>query len=211
MRTAPAPDGRRAAIADAAIEIIARQGLRALTHRAVDRKLGLPDGSTSYYTRTRRDLLDLIVRRLAGRTRDELPPTSDPIPANATTLTNITAPATVTAEQAVQALLQFLQQLSLRPDDHLARFALAIDLVNDPELHPLITHHSPVRQQALAAARSLLTQLGARDPAGCAPALVAVVDGLLFDHLIGSGSSDTAWRTAQTTLTAFVAGLSRIN
>ena len=59
---------RRPEIADAAIEVIARDGLRGLTHRAVDRELGIAIGSTSYYARTRRELLDMVVRRLSERT-----------------------------------------------------------------------------------------------------------------------------------------------
>ena len=40
---------RRALIADAAISTLARDGMRGLTHRAVDRAAGLPEGSASYY------------------------------------------------------------------------------------------------------------------------------------------------------------------
>jgi DNA-binding transcriptional regulator YbjK len=59
---------RRAQIAEAGIAILASRGVRALTHLAIDRELGLPDGSTSYYARTRRDLIAVIVDRLATRT-----------------------------------------------------------------------------------------------------------------------------------------------
>ena len=63
---------RREAMADAAIAVIARDGVRALTHRALDRELDLPPGSTSYYLRTRRDLLRATVDRLAQRTVADL-------------------------------------------------------------------------------------------------------------------------------------------
>ena len=46
--------------------------MRALTHRAVDQALALPDGSTSYYLRTRRALLERVVSRLAERTAADL-------------------------------------------------------------------------------------------------------------------------------------------
>ena len=59
-------------MADAAIAIIGSRGLRALTHRAVDQALALPDGSTSYYLRTRRALLERVVGRLAERTAADL-------------------------------------------------------------------------------------------------------------------------------------------
>jgi len=73
------PD-RRAAIADAGIALVARDGIRALTHRAIDRDLGLAAGSTSYYLRTRRSLIEALVHRLVERTAQgvdaPLPPPS---------------------------------------------------------------------------------------------------------------------------------------
>src|SRR5919107_1137181 len=48
---------RRSVILDAALRVIAEQGMRALTHRAVDAAAGLPGGSTSYYFRSRAALL----------------------------------------------------------------------------------------------------------------------------------------------------------
>src|SRR5664279_1287948 len=63
---------RREAMADAAIAIIGERGLRALTHRAVDQALVLPDGSTSYYLRTRHALLERVVGRLGERTAADL-------------------------------------------------------------------------------------------------------------------------------------------
>jgi hypothetical protein len=44
-------------IADAAIGLLAAEGMRGLTHRTVDRAADLPKGSTSYYFRTRQALL----------------------------------------------------------------------------------------------------------------------------------------------------------
>ncbi|HVV94091.1 MAG TPA: hypothetical protein VHD15_11780 [Hyphomicrobiales bacterium] len=60
----PASDRRRQ-IADAAIEVLARDGSRGLNHRAVDRFLDLPDGSTSYYFPKRNDLLAATARRIS--------------------------------------------------------------------------------------------------------------------------------------------------
>jgi len=59
------PNGdRRVDIADAALEIIAREGARHLTHRAIDRRLGIPEGTTSYYCRTKKELLEATLDRL---------------------------------------------------------------------------------------------------------------------------------------------------
>lgn len=55
---------RRALLADAAVRVVARDGLRGLTHRAVDGEAGLPVGSTSNVFRSREALLDGIGTRL---------------------------------------------------------------------------------------------------------------------------------------------------
>lgn len=47
---------RRRQILDAAVSVLATQGWRGLTHRAIDRAAGLPEGSSSAYYRSRNAL-----------------------------------------------------------------------------------------------------------------------------------------------------------
>ncbi|WP_155349413.1 TetR/AcrR family transcriptional regulator [Acrocarpospora pleiomorpha] len=54
MRQNPA---RRGALLDAAIDVLAREGARGLTFRAVDGQAGVPGGTTSNYFANRDDLL----------------------------------------------------------------------------------------------------------------------------------------------------------
>lgn len=56
---------RRRELCDAAIQVLAEQGSRGLTHQQVDRCAGVPDGTTSYYYRTREALLRGVGRRVA--------------------------------------------------------------------------------------------------------------------------------------------------
>lgn len=51
-------------IADTAIDVLAKRGMRGLTHRAVDQEAGFPLGTTSYYFRTRQALLEAAGRRV---------------------------------------------------------------------------------------------------------------------------------------------------
>ena len=51
---------RRRLLVDAAIEVVAAHGLRGLTHRAVDREAGLPEGSCSAYLRTRHAMISAL-------------------------------------------------------------------------------------------------------------------------------------------------------
>jgi DNA-binding transcriptional regulator YbjK len=62
--SAPASVDRRTAILDAAIEILADKGSKGLTHRAIDRHLGIPLGSTGAYHRTREALITATAKRV---------------------------------------------------------------------------------------------------------------------------------------------------
>jgi DNA-binding transcriptional regulator YbjK len=58
---------RRAALVDAGIEVLAREGARGLTFRAVDTRAGVPVGTASNYFTGRDDLLRQIDSRLHTR------------------------------------------------------------------------------------------------------------------------------------------------
>lgn len=64
---------RRTQIGNSAIHVIASEGCRGLTHRAVDRHAGLPIGTTINYHRTREDLLVAAAKHLMAGTRERLP------------------------------------------------------------------------------------------------------------------------------------------
>lgn len=59
-------------LADAAVTVLAANGLKGLTHRAVDAQAGLPQGSTSNCFRTRAELVAAVVRRLEHLDRESL-------------------------------------------------------------------------------------------------------------------------------------------
>lgn len=71
---------RRSSLAEAGLTVLATTGARGLTHRAVDRTAGVAEGSTSYYFRTRAELLTACAERLAIRTMQSVgsPPTAQP-------------------------------------------------------------------------------------------------------------------------------------
>jgi len=65
----PFVPSRQEELLDAAIAVLGGQGVRQLTHRAVDVAAGLPSGSTSNYFKTRDALLVGIVDRFVARER----------------------------------------------------------------------------------------------------------------------------------------------
>ncbi|WP_446210078.1 TetR/AcrR family transcriptional regulator [Micromonospora sp. IBSANI012] len=174
---------RVAALADAAIALLAEGGMRALTHRAVDARAGVPVGTTSAYLRTRQALIEAVVRRLVDLDRADLVdrelPTDAPPPGPPPRLT----PADL--DQLAVATAQVLDRwLTTGRDRSLARYACLLEAVHRPELRPILAHGTVLREQA----RALLAGAGASDPRRQGDQFVAFVDGLLFDRLVGAGA-----------------------
>jgi DNA-binding transcriptional regulator YbjK len=63
----PDAEQRRRELCDAAIELLAEDGARGLTHLRVDRRAGVADGSTSFYFHTRADLLRAVTNRVVSQ------------------------------------------------------------------------------------------------------------------------------------------------
>jgi DNA-binding transcriptional regulator YbjK len=110
--------GRRDEVLDAAIMVLGGQGVRGVTHRAVDAAAGVPAGTTSNYFRTRDALFDGVVDRFTERERAVFP--GDP-PATPDDLVDALATFAVTATTA-------------RREVTLARFALLVEAANRPAL-----------------------------------------------------------------------------
>lgn len=165
--------GRREELADAAIAALARDGMRGLTHRAVDREAGLPEGSTSYYFRTRQALLQAVVERATEVDTAEMDVASleDPQAAAATIAGVLEAWVTTGRERQV------------------ARFELALESTRRPELRAALVARQEVFRGALHEQFALM---GVDDPAARAKELVALLNGLLFDTVVREESAADA-------------------
>lgn len=162
-------EDRRTLIADSAIEVVARDGVRALTHRAVDSEAGLPSGSTSYYCRTRAQLIMLTADRLVSLLRgfvevsgiQEMRPSEpDDVPARLTTMTE-------------GLLADYQGELA-------ARWALIGELTGEHDTADLVA--SLLDPSDLSPA---LEAAGLRDPAAAALDLLTVYEGLLWERMVG--------------------------
>ncbi|MEW2147583.1 TetR/AcrR family transcriptional regulator [Micromonospora vinacea] len=173
---------RIALLADAAIELIADGGMRALTHRAVDARAEMPPGTTSAYLRTRQALIEAVVGRLAERDRADLAaydlPTGPPSP----TAPRLDGDDLDALAAGVAEVLD--RWLSVGRSRSLARYACLLEAVHRPDLRGILQHGTGLRVQA----RDLLTRAGATDPERQGDQFVAFVDGLLFDRLAGAGA-----------------------
>lgn len=75
---------RRPLLADAAIAVLARDGGRGLTHRAVDREAHVPEGTTKNYHPTRQSLLEAVAARMTETHRVAIERLRETTPASAT-------------------------------------------------------------------------------------------------------------------------------
>ncbi len=166
---------RKTVIADAAIALLASGGAKGLTHRAVDAQASLPACSTSFYCRTRQELLTLALLRHA-----------------ALDMADLEADAHRMAHAEWQAD-DFIDLLAERVADWLspskrarlvARFELFMMASRDPELAVIVTQQ---RQHFQRATEVALSRAGVADPAGVAPMVLVLVDALLLDQIRASG------------------------
>ena len=169
---------RRQRIANAGIALITRGGTHRLTHRAVDAEAGLPNGSTSYYARSRRDLIRLVMEQLSAESQADL--------------TDIEVPGELTVRQATDLVGRLAERLILNSDAQAARFALMFEVRDDDELRRELTVDAPVRRSFDEKAVELLRALGAADPEGTAPEFVALVDAVLMYRAVDAAPIDPA-------------------
>ena len=165
---------RRTLLADSAIDVLADEGVRGLTHRAVDRKAAMPPGTTSAYFRTRAALLTALVTRLVQLDQAELH----------------TMPAEVPPLRTVEDLLNGMALLTRQRltgggrRRSLARYACAVESVRDPELREILVPRENAGREAV---RLFLATHGVTDVENRTHTLLTCIDGLVFDRLVSGG------------------------
>lgn len=117
-------DARRSALADAGITVLAREGSRGLTHRAIDAEAGVPLGTTSNYFRSRELLIAGLVERIGIR----LAPTTGDLAARES--------APPTRELFADYVRDIVRRLTTHRDVTLALFELRLEVARRPELMP---------------------------------------------------------------------------
>jgi AcrR family transcriptional regulator len=205
----PLGEDRRDAIADAAIHLVATRGLRGLTHRAVDEEAGLPQGSTSYYLRTRNALLTACVNRML--TRDlGAQPTNAPGASDPTRRTGAGGPTRPAGGSGLEELMveMVVGLVRERTDDLVARYELSLEASRQPELRDAIIQGGRQLREGLA---GMLSALGIPDAEAAAWPVAAMMDGLMYDRVAGAGTtlSPEAFESAvRRSLGALLTGLS---
>ncbi|NUS73994.1 MAG: TetR family transcriptional regulator, partial [Corynebacteriales bacterium] len=118
---------RRAALVDAAIEVLAREGARGLTFRAVDSEAKVPGGTASNYFVNRDELLIQAARRVYERL--------EPDPATVERQL-ATAP---TREAYTELMLEVVGRVSGFRTGYLALLELRLEATRRPALRTLLS------------------------------------------------------------------------
>ena len=174
--TSPALTPRRRELLAAALQVVADDGLRGLTHRAVDRRAGLPEGTCSAYFRTREALQVGLTQYVAGRCGADVAALADrlsELPADPTGAADLKDRALELTAQAFESWLEERELL-------LARIELSMEASRNPTLAALLAEY---RQRLVDVVDSTLAARGKRHDSQIAEALVAASDGLLIAAL----------------------------
>ncbi len=150
----------------AASRVVAEQGLRGLTHRAVDREAGLSEGSCSAYYRTRRALEAGLTQYVATALAADVAALTDE-------LTSQAPDPDRAVELTTRLFLRWLQDRDLL----LTRLELSLAASRDPELAELLAGW---RGRVVGLVEALIAAKGLDHSAARAEVLVAAFDGVLL-------------------------------
>jgi DNA-binding transcriptional regulator YbjK len=168
---------RRELIADAAIAVLEAEGGRGLTHRAVDRRAGLPQGSTSNYFATREALLTAALHRLVELERPAVRQMEALLPGGP-----------YEPHEGAELVTELLRSW-LAPEHTgraVARYELFLEARRRPAFQAALDE---VRREYLLLAEQLLPAAGCADPRRHAPQLLALLDGLIANQLLNPATA----------------------
>ena len=161
---------RRRLLLDAALRVAADEGLRGLTHRAVDRRAGVPEGSCSAYFRTRKALQAALTEYVAGA-----------LGADVASLADDLEDSLGTGDRAVElARRLFLRWLDER-ELLMAKLEVSLEASREPELAGLLAEW---RARLVELVDGIMVARGLEQGTDRAETLVAALDGILFAALL---------------------------
>ena len=164
---------RRRELLDAALHVVAEEGLRGLTHRAVDRRAGLPEGTCSAYFRTREALQLGLTQYVAAQCGEDVATLADQLAEHPVGSPHV-------EERVVELTVGAFESWLEEPELLLARIELSMEAARNPGLAALLTEY---RQRLVGVVEGSLTARGKPHGERTAEMLVAASDGLLIAAL----------------------------
>lgn len=162
---------RRRLLLDAALRVAADEGLRGLTHRAVDRRAGVPEGSCSAYFRTRKALQAALTEYVAGALGADVASLADDLEDSLGTGDDRAV------ELAMRLFLRWLDERELL----MAKLEVSLEASREPELAGLLAEW---RARLVELVDRIMVARGLEQGTDRAETLVAAPDGILFAALL---------------------------
>jgi len=158
------------AILDAALRLVGQEGTSALTHRRVAEVAGVSLSATTYYFRSKAQILEQALFLAAERELTELSAVHD-----------LFDPATMTLEEWAARLARVLaaETKGKRRVMLLAQFEMDLYAARHQRLRAAVIE---LNARYAALIEPVLVRLGARETAGSARLFVAAVTGLLLEQ-----------------------------
>ena len=169
MTESPARSPRMELLLGTALRVVAEQGLKGLTHRAVDRAAGLPEGSCSAYLRTRQALVAALTSYVA-----------EGVTGDCENLARDLATCQLEDDRAIETVTSFFMRRLDERERLLTWMELSLASARDPELAEILADNE-LRLIELVA--SILEARGKDHSGARAATLVASFDGVLLRAL----------------------------
>lgn len=159
---------RREALLDAATRLLAREGARALTHRAIAAEAGTTHGIARYYFGTLDQLLDEALRRLANQQVEEVRALFHELP-------------DADVPQRITRIVQYVTgSLAHDRDSGIARYEFFLEVARRGQLQASLNEWGVAQRAAFARE---LRGAGSADPETDAADLLTLINGLLLEQL----------------------------
>jgi len=158
---------RRELLLRAAVDLLADGGPKAVTHRAVAARAGVPQASTTYYFASIQELTDEALRLHLSERTSELQ----------AMITEATAKGG-SVEDIARVLAEML--ITRSRDIAIAQFEVYMQAGRDPELRDHVAKTLGAFERIAA---TVLGFLGVREPERAAPVFVALIDGFLLHRV----------------------------
>jgi DNA-binding transcriptional regulator YbjK len=165
----PARSPRMELLLGAALHVVAEHGLKGLTHRAVDRAAGLPEGSCSAYLRTRQALVAALTSYVA-----------EGVTGDCEDLALDLAACQLEDDQAIEKVTSFFMRRLDERERLLTWMELSLASARDPELAAILADNE---QRLIELVASILAARGKDHSQARAATLVASFDGVLLRAL----------------------------
>ncbi len=193
-RRDPRGEVRRAELLEAAIHVIGAHGLDAVTHRAVAAEAGVPAASTSYYFRSKDELIDEALGALATREIELLRRRREALGDRAADL-----------EETTEALSAWIEE-QLTEEGRvamLAQYQLQLEAARRPAARDILAAWKDGTDDL---AETAMRSLGATDVRTAGILLVCAIDGLRL-RLMASGHEPLSGLELRAVVRALLVGL----